>query len=142
MPEPSTQVRAASARMVKVENIGGTDYVEEFRGDIWTVPANGHIVRPVLEANRFVGQFKKPLAKVRGQWVTIERDKPLRLVELTPEERNNLEGITPDQQKEAEKEEDKKMGLKCMKCGFVASSSKGLKVHVNAIHPEEAEDDT
>jgi len=141
MPEPSTQVRAPSARMVKIVNHGNQDYVEEFRGDIWTIPANGYVVRPVMEANRFVGQFKRPLKKVNGQWVHVPGPKPLEMTELTPKDREKIEGITDEDQKVAEKKAEEKMGLSCMKCGFVANSSKGLKVHVSAIHPEEVEED-
>lgn len=142
MPEPSTQVRAASARMVKVENTGNKDYNEEFRGELWSIPANGHLIKPAAQASRFVGQFKKPLEKINGRWEHVPGPKPLRTVELSPAERKDIEGISPKAQKEAEKAENKAMALTCMKCGFTASSSKGLKVHRNAIHPEDVEDDT
>lgn len=75
MPDPSTQVRAASARMVKVKNTGNDDYVEEFKGKRLTVPRGGHIVMSVLDANRFIGQFKKPLKKINGQWVAVDGDR-------------------------------------------------------------------
>lgn len=141
MPEPATQVRAAAQRQVKIENRSDQDYTEEFRGDLWTVPAQGYIVKPILEANRFIGQFKRPLKMKNGRWEPIERDKPLRIVELNGKEREKVEGVTEQEHKASEEAENSKMANTCMKCGFSATSSKGLKVHVNALHPELAEED-
>ena len=141
MNEPSTQVRAISARMVKVENIGNKDYNEEFRGEMWSIPANGHIIKPVASARKFVSQFKKPMQMVNGRWEHVPGPKPLRLVELTPQERKEIEGVSEEDVKKAEKKYNKTMSLTCMKCGFVAASQQGLKVHRNAIHPEDTLDD-
>lgn len=136
--QPTAQVRSNLNRQVFVENIMNEEYAEEFKGDVIVVPPSGKIVMPVMEANKFVGQFKAPLKKDHsGQWKRVQGPKPLRVVEMTAEDREALEGVTPAQQKAAEKAEEDKARLKCMKCGFVAQTDKGLKIHATAIHGTE-----
>lgn len=141
MINQSTQVRSAKNRLVKVENLGETDYHEDFKGVIWTIPARGFVLKPVLEANRFVGQFKAPLRKENGRWERFDGQKPLRIAELSAKEREEHEGLTDKEHKLAEENENQQMALTCMKCGFHASNDRGLKIHTKMAHKEELEGD-
>jgi hypothetical protein len=137
--EPDTTVRGADTRKVWVENIMNEPYAEKFHEQIVEVPASGKIMMPFLEAHRFVSQWKAPLKKdVNGMWQQVKGPKPLRVIEMSDEEREKLTGVTPKQVEASEKAADQKVRLTCMKCGFQAVSDKGLKIHASAVHPEMA----
>lgn len=128
-------IRPESARKVWIFNDYEKDHVEEFRGEKWVIPANGKILKPVLEANKFLSQAIPPSIK-RADGSYLRPPKALRLVELTEEERERLEGVNKESQKTALQEQNVKVSLTCMKCGFLSKDPNGLDAHVKAKHPE------
>ena len=131
--------RAYINRKVKIENTSDYDYVEDFRGETWTIKAHSFIVRPILAAERFLGQPKFP-AYYLPDGKTLAPGSPppkaLRIVELTPKEIQEIEGKTvEDVKKDVQKAKDKMKNM-CAICGATFAHEKGLQGHTTRMHPE------
>ena len=128
-----------SNRKVWVINNWNQDYTEEFQGKKWTIPSNGkkEVLMPVIEASVFLGQGKPPAVFLPDGKTLAPGSLPpkmLQTVELTAEEIEKLDGGIEKRKLRAKEEEDQAKG-ECSICG-VHLTEKGLKLHVQRIHPE------
>jgi hypothetical protein len=133
--------RGTANRKVWIINTSKYVYSEDFRGDKITVPPFGEkkVLLGWLAANRFLGQGKPP-ARYLPDNITLAPGSPppkaLKIVELTSDERLEIEGKTKaDVVKEVKKEEEMAK-LKCAICGGQFLGQKGLKTHCTKMHPE------
>lgn len=132
-PAGDRPVNNEANRPVWVENLWDADYEETYRGEKILVPAKGKILMPNLRANRF-------LSNVHGNYEILPNGqyrgvpKALRIVELTDEERAEVQGKSVKEVK-VEKEAEAKR-LMCVQCEFTTTHETGLKNHITRMHSE------
>ncbi len=128
-----------SNRKVWVINDWKDDYTEEFQGVKVTIPGGGvkKTLMPIIEASVFLGQGKPPAVFAPDGKTLVPGSPPpkmLRTAELTPEEIESLDGGIAKRVSQAKADEEKARGT-CSICGS-SFTEKGLKLHVQRIHPE------
>lgn len=115
-------------RKVVVLNIHQTkDYTEQFKGETITVKANRDrsLVMDLLTAEKFLSSVGQTMYEVDAAGREISMGKPLKIEELTDDEKAKFDPI-------AAKQDDKNL---CTLCGETLPTVKGLKLHLQRKHP-------
>ena len=104
-PTVSFDTPSRTKRYVWVQNNYSQDYVEEFRGDLLTIPATGKIKMRYLAAERFLGQPTRPYEDmIRADGSLDGIPKMLKIVEMTEDDQQEASGITKKKFEQEEKQ--------------------------------------
>lgn len=131
--------KVIGSRKVCVINMDEKPYVEDFKGEIITIPANGErkVFMPFWKAAKFKSScIAPPAMDFTGEAIKGGMVKMIRVVELTQAEREKLGELTPDELAAKQAKADAKLGNMCGQCGFQGKNEHGLKIHVANAHPE------
>lgn len=134
-------VSSLGSRKVWVVNSNENDYEENFKGKVIKVPGNGKIIMDYLGAERFISSPVAPEIKLpNGEYAILNGKKmigkPLRIVELSDDERSKIEGKTREQVEKEDRQLEARLKFSCGKCTFVGESTKGLKIHIATKHED------
>ncbi len=131
--------KVIGSRKVCVINMDSKPYIEDFKGEIISIPANGErkVFMPFWKASKFKSSCIAPPAHdFTGESIKGGMVKMIRVMELTQEEREKLGELTPEELVAKQAKADAKLGNMCGQCGFQAKNAQGLKIHVSNVHPE------
>lgn len=126
------------SRKVCVTNLDSKPYVEEFKGEVISIPPSGErkVFMPFWKASKFKSSCIAPPAHdITGEMIRGGMVKMIQVSELTQDERERLGELTPEELAVKQAKADQNLANKCGECGFDGKNAQSLRMHVMKAHP-------